>query len=69
MKISPAEGNPLLFSMQTQYNTYNDLYELDIMIADGHEMTSLGQKVKQINIAKKMKDKITSADLFEEALL
>lgn len=68
MKISPAEGNPLLFSMQTQYNTYNDLYELDIMIADGHEMTSLGQKVKQINIAKKMKDKITSADLFEEAL-
>ncbi|MFQ7170762.1 MAG: hypothetical protein ACLRQF_00800 [Thomasclavelia ramosa] len=23
MKISPA-GNPLLFSMQTQYNTYND---------------------------------------------
>ena len=68
MKISPAEGNPLLFSMQTQYNTYNDLYELDIMIADGHEMTSLGQKVKQINIAKKMKDEITSADLFEEAL-
>ena len=68
MKISPAEGNPLLFSMQTQYNTYNDLYELDIMIADGPEMTSLGQKVKQINIAKKMKDKITSADLFEEAL-
>ena len=68
MKISPAEGNPLLFSMQTQYNTYNDLYELDIMIADGYEMTSLGQKVKQINIAKKMKDKITSADLFEEAL-
>ena len=36
MKISPAEGNPLLFSLQTQYNTYNDLlYELDIMIADG----------------------------------
>ncbi len=56
LECTPSDGDtPLLFSMATQYNTWSDPYYLDIATAEG-------SSVGQLNIAKEITAKTTSAD-------
>ncbi len=51
LRITPREGNPILWSMQTWTNSWADPYELFVNITDGQEInTADGQKVTGIAV-------------------
>ena len=64
MDESPAEGNPVLFSMQTMLNTWSDPYELHFAIAEGSELTSGGRPVETLEIEAKETGRTTCADQY-----
>ena len=50
MRISPAEGNPLVWSFATWTNSWADPCELNVTLAAGKELTSGEEKIGTINV-------------------
>ena len=50
MRISPVEGNPIVWSMQTWTNSWADPFELNVSLADGRNITSGSEKITELAI-------------------
>lgn len=62
---SPNEGNPLLFSFRTQFNTYSKPYYLNITLNDTTKVTVDNKEITELEIETEMTSKTTAADSFE----
>lgn len=65
MSVDPQSGSPLLFNMNTQYNTWCDPYTLDISLPQNAKITSQGTIVDDIIIDHQYTSMTTSADIFQ----
>lgn len=63
--VSPTEGSPLLFDMETMLNTWSKPYYLTISFHNVTSLTSEGIPVIGFNIDTQATDIITSADCFK----
>lgn len=63
--VSPNDGNPLLFTMSTQLNTWSNPYYLTITKSDTAQLTSDGKEVKEFTIDTTYNAKTTAADSFK----
>ena len=50
MRISPVEGNPIVWSMATWTNSWADPYELNVSIAEGRNITAGAEKITELAI-------------------
>jgi len=64
MRISPTEGNPIVWSMQTWTNSWADPFELNVNLAEGATIVSGEEEITALDItaALNVKD-IDSADI------
>lgn len=62
--ISPTEGSPLVFSMETYTNIWSDPYYLTIDLAKDAKLASEGKFVDSFMIDTEIKGRTTNADMF-----
>lgn len=63
--VSPNDGNPLLYTMATGYNTWSNPYYLDINVAEGQKLTSDGVEIESLKVEQEATGKTTAADAYE----
>ena len=63
--ISPNDGSPFLFNMNTQFNTWSVPYDLIISLSKNAKLFSHGIEVKNLIIDPVLTEKKTNADMFQ----
>lgn len=63
---SPNDGAPLVFHMDSQFNTWSDPYYLSFALGDGAALTSEGTAVTSLKVEQDYTSRTTAADAFEK---